>query len=729
MVFLAKTKKVKKKKRNNVKYSPMIIIIALFCFLLMILRLTQLGLSNKIDGVDLKELASKRTTKTETLTAKRGTIYSADKEVLAQNVTSYKLIAYLSSKRTENKKKPQHVVDKEKTAEALAPILSMTKEEVLKYLNKENVYQTEFGSHGKGLSELTKKKIEALNLPGIDFVESYQRYYPKGNFMSYTLGYAKNQTEVKNGVEKDNIVGEMGLELYYDKILKGKDGYLTYQKDLKGYQIADTKEVRQDAVEGKDIYLTIDSNIQFFVEQALHTATTENSFDWFTVVVAEASTGKILALATNPAFDPNKRDMKSYVDPTVASPYEPGSTMKTFTYMAAMENGVYDGNETYRSGVYVTEDGTEIGDWNRNGWGTISFDRGYALSSNVGIINIISRHMNSVMLRQYFRKLGFGQKTGISLPNEAAGSLNFKYETEVYNAGFGQGITTTPMQNIQALTSLTNDGMLLEPYIVEKIVDPTNGDVVFEGKRKEIERVASTATVEKIKSLMDETVNGIGNTGAGYKMPGYSLIGKTGTAQIASDNGGGYLSGASDIISSFSGIYPKEDPKVIIYASVKRPGGGNQAVIWHAIKSLVVNISKYYGYEPEEEQGEILIEYQLPSYTNQKTEEVKQKLSANGITNIVTIGNGTKVIKQFPAKNEKITNKDRIFLITNENPATIPNLTGLSSKEAEAVLKLLGVKTKKEGKGYVTGQSIGAGTPITEGMEITLTLNPKFNAE
>lgn len=707
----------------------MIIIIALFCFLLMILRLAQLGLSSKIDGVNLSQLASRRTTKTETLTAKRGTIYSFDKDVLAQNVSSYKLIAYLSEKRTDNKKKPQHVVDKEKTAKELAPILGMEEAEVLKYLNKENVYQTEFGSHGKGLTELTKNKIEALNLPGLDFIESYQRYYPKGDFMSYTLGYAKNKTITSEEGEKETIVGEMGLELYYDKILKGEDGYVTYQKDLKGYKIADSNEVRKDAVEGKDIYLTIDSSVQFFVEQALHQAGEESSFDWFTMVVADAKTGKILAMSTSPSFDPNKRDMTRYLDQTISSPYEPGSTMKTFTYMAAMENGVYDGNETFRSGVYVTEDGTEIGDWNRNGWGTISFDRGYALSSNTGIINMINRHMNSAMLRQYFRKLGFGSKTGISLPKEEGGRLGFKYETEVYNAGFGQGITTTPMQNVQALTSLTNDGMLLKPYLVEKIVDPSTGEVIFEGKRKEIERVASTATVEKIKALMDETVNGQGNTGAGYKMEGYGLIGKTGTAQIANENGGGYMSGESDIISSFSGIYPKEDPKVIIYTSVKRPSGGNQRVIWNAVKGLVVNLSKYYGYEPDLEKGEELKEYKLSSFTNKKVEDVKQKLNTHGISNQRVIGEGDKVIQQIPSQGKTVTNKDTVFLITNDKLMKIPDVVGLSSKEASALLKLLGVKVKLEGKGYVSSQSIGSGTEITEGMEITLQLNPKFQEE
>ena len=651
--------KRKKKTRNNIKYSKLVIILSLFLFGLMIFRVIELATSEKIDGVDLQELASKRTNKTEILKAKRGTIYSSDNEALALNVASYKLIAYLDEKRTEHEDDPQHVVDKERTAELLAPILELEKEEILKYLSKENVYQTEFGSHGKGLSELKKQKIEELDLPGLDFVESYKRYYPKGQFLSYTLGYAKATSD-----EDDTISGEMGIEKYYDKILKGKDGYVTYQKDLRGYKIADTNEIREEAIEGKDIYLTVDSNVQFFIEQALNKAKNEFGYEWFTMIVADAKTGAILGLSTYPSFDPNLRNMTNYLDLTVASAFEPGSTMKTFTYMAAMENGVYNGSDTYKSGTYTTRDGTVIGDWNRNGWGIISYDRGYALSSNVGVINLINKNMNAAMLRQYFRKLGFGTKTRISLPNEVSGKLNFKYETEIYNAGFGQGITTTPIQHIQALTSLTNDGMLLEPYLVSKIVNPSTNEVVMQGQKEEIERVASTTTVQKMMQLMDDTVNVVGMTGSGYRIDSGELIGKTGTAQIADENGRGYLNGKNDIISSFSGVYPKSNPEIIIYAAVKRPSNGSQKPISNAVKEVVLNIGKYLGTETQTVTDNV-IEYKMNSFISKDIEKVKTTLTNAGMKYQV-IGNGNKVVKQYPDKNSKVTNKDTIYLITNQ---------------------------------------------------------------
>ena len=718
-------KKAKKRKKNNIRYSKIVIFASLFLFACMIGRVIQLGLSTEIDGVNLKELASKRTTTTEILTAKRGSIYTSNGDALAQNVSSYKLIAYLSPKRTTNKDKPQHVVDKEKTAEDLAPILDMTKEEVLGYLSKENVYQTEFGTKGRGLSELTKNKIEALNLPGIDFIESFKRYYPKGDFASYTVGYAKSTTNEETGEE--TITGEMGIEKYYDKILKGEDGYVQYQKDLQGYKIADTNEVRKEASQGKDIYLTIDSQIQFFVEQALNNADIDYDWEWFNITIMDAKTGAILATATTPSFDPNIRNITNYLDPTISSPYEPGSTMKTFTYMAAMENGVYNGQETYLSGVYTTTDGTQIGDWDRNGWGVITFDKGYAMSSNVGVINLINRHMSSAMLREYFKKLGFGRKTGITLPNEEAGKLDFKYETEIYNAGFGQGITTTPIQNVKAMTSLTNDGMLLEPYIVSKIVDPSTKEVILKNKRTEIERVASSETVAKIIQLMDDCVNGIGNTGSGFRIPSGELIGKTGTAQIAAEDGSGYLSGKEDIISSFSGIYPKSDPKLIIYASVKRPSGGSQKPLSNAIKEIVNNASKYYGNDDTATPEIAISEYKMPSFINKDLESTKTTLTSQGMTYTV-LGSGNKVIKQYPEKGDTITNKDTVYLITNDQNLTIPNVIGLSSKVANSLLNLLGVKVNLDGIGYVTAQSIPESTPITEGLEITLTLSPKFSS-
>lgn len=709
---------MKKRVGNNIKISKLVLITALFLFVAIILRASQLALADEIDDVNLQEFAKKRTTKKEIIKAPRGTIYTSDGEVLAQNVSSYTIIAYLDPKRTEDESKPQHVIDKAVTAKALAPILNLNEDKILEYLSKENIYQTEFGVQGRGLTEITKDKIVSLNLPGIDFIETQKRYYPNGDYLSYVIGYAKTD-------EDGNIIGELGIEKEYDDILRGEDGYILYQKDLRGYKIPNTKVRKKDAVAGKDIYLSIDSNIQFFVEQAIKNSTNGYNFEWLTMVIADAKTGKILASGSSPSFDPNIKNITNYLDPNVSFTYEPGSTMKIFTYMAAMENGSYDGTATFLSGTYTTTDGTVIGDHDRKGWGYITYDKGFAYSSNVGVVNLINSGLSKEFLKNYYKKLGFGSKSGIELPQEAKGKIDFKYETEIYNAGFGQGITTTPMQNIKALTSLTNDGILLKPYIISKIIDPTTKEVMYKGKREEIEQVASTKTVDKIRELMYDTVNVKGNTGSPYRMDGYNLIGKTGTAQIASTDGSGYLTGKSDIIASFSGIYPGDNPEIIIYASVKRPGNGSQLPVTTAVKEVITNVSKYKGLDTVNVNKEQIATYNMPSFINDNVNDVINTLNNNLIPTIV-IGDGTRVIKQYPAKDSVVSSKDKVFLITNSSNYTLPNMIGWSKQEVLTLLTFLNVNYQSEGVGYVTSQSLAAGTLITNDMNVTITFSPKF---
>ncbi len=714
---------MKIKARNNVKISNLFILFTFIFFVAIIFRTAQLMFSDEVDGHNLAFLASQRTTRTDVIPASRGTVYTANGEILAQNVSSYTLIAYLSESRSEGLKDYYHVVDKQLTAESLAPILGMPIEDILELLLKENVYQTEFGVYGRDLTELEKEKIENLNLPGLDFIETQKRYYPNGTFASYTIGYSKNNTvKTEEGTEVEKIVGEMGIEKQYNDVLEGKDGYVTYQKDLNGYHISGTPVTQVDPIYGKDVYLTVDSNIQFFVEQALVDAANNYGYEWMTMMVAEADTGKILASGSYPSFDPNIRDITNYLDYNIAMPYEPGSTMKIYSYMAAMETGLYDGNQTYLSGSYQTSDGTIISDWNKVGWGTISYNQGFLHSSNVATINLVNEYMSGDILYDYYRKLGFGSDTGVSLPNEASGNIDFFYETEIYNAAFGQGILTTPIQNIQALTSLANDGMLLEPYIVDKIIDPNTEEIVFEGERQEIEKVASSDTVEKLKKLMYDNVHVPGSTGVYFKVDGYDVIGKTGTAQIASEDGSGYLSGANEIIASFAGMYPLNDPEIIIYASVKRPTNGNQKAVSDAVTNVIQNINKYYGngYDDNFVKSETVI---MSSYINMLNDEELKNLSIANNNNIIILGEGTKIIEQYPLVGVEVNQDDKIYLLSNSKEVNIPDLTGYSLKDAKTFCSFLNIDCVFNGTGYVNGQSLPFNTAINLDGSNTLELS------
>lgn len=684
-------KKQKSTINRNARISNIALILTLLLFCVLLYRAGVLSLSKKVDGINLSDFASRRTIKHETILAARGTIYDVNGEALAQNVYSYTLIAYLSPNRGAG----NYVKNKEETAKKLATVINMSEDKILELLNKD-LYQTEFGLAGRGLTELTKDKILALNLDGIDFTETQKRYYPKGNFLSYTLGYAKANADGK-------IIGEMGIESLYNDLLTGTDGFKEYQKDLKGYKIANTKEKIQETVDGSDIYLTIDSNVQFFVEQALEEAKNKYNFDELNIVVAEAKTGKILGIGSTTSFDPNVKDIKSYLDPNISVSFEPGSTMKIFSYMAALEGGKYDGNATFKSGTFTTTDGTVIGDANRKGWGVISYDRGFALSSNVGVVNLIhNNYITRDSLMDYYKKLGFGSKTGIELSKETAGKINFKYETEVYNAGFGQGIMVTSIQNVKALTSIANDGILLEPYIVDKIVD-SNGNVIKQNTKTELGRVASKETTDKIKDLMETVVTE--GTGGGYNMPGYGVIAKTGTAQIASTNGKGYLTGPYDYIRGFAGMFPKDDPQIIIYANVKRPRPNTANALVYVVKSVVTNTSKYYNIYDEQDQNTTGITYTLDSYINKNVETVKQLLESKGLE-VVTIGNGDVVANQYPNSQIVVTKGCKVFLVTNGSEIMIPNFKGWSKKDVQIYLNLAGIKYSSEGIGYLVSQSI-----------------------
>ena len=705
-----KSKKNKKAVNQQLKTANIVLISCLVIFLVLIYRAGVLSLSKEIDGINLSKFASSRTTQHDTILAKRGTIYDVNGDILAQNVYSYTLIAYLEESRGEG----NYVKDKEETAKKLATVIDLPETKILSLLNSTNskgepLYQTEFGSKGKGLTELTKEKIEKLNLDGIDFIESQKRYYPKGDFLSYTLGYAKSDSTGK-------ISGELGVEALFNDELTGTDGFKEYQKDLRGYRIANTDEFVQEARDGDSIYLTIDSNVQFFIEQALENAANKYNFEQLNVVVAQAKTGKILGISTYPSFDPNLRNITNYLDPNISVAVEPGSTMKIFSYMAMMETGKYNGDEEFKSGIYKTKDGTEIGDWNRNGWGYISYDKGFALSSNVGVVNLIDKYINKEILRDYYKKLGFGSKTGIELSKETSGKINFKYETEVFNAGFGQGVMTTSIQNIKALTSIANDGILLQPYIVDKIVD-SKGNIVKQNTKTEIERVASKQTTDKMKDLMEQVV--LSGTGSSYNMPGYNLIAKTGTAQISSTNGTGYLKGANDVIRGFAGMFPKDDPEIIIYANLKRPNPNTPNALVSVIKELVVNISKYYNIYDETVVNEQEIKYELTTYINKSIDKVKSDLEKNGIKPIV-IGDGDRITDQYPNSNITITSGNKVFLKTNGVKYVLEDMTGWSKKDVLTYLKLLGLNYNIEGTGYLVSQSIASGNEVNSETIIDL---------
>lgn len=718
----------KKKKRLNI--SMVIFFLFFLCIFLLYLRFVQISLSPTIDNINIKKFAASRNTVRRTLKAKRGNIYDVSGNVLALNVSSYTLVVSLEKSKVYNG--DNYVHDKELTATKLSEVLNAPKDFILKQISQD-VYQVELGMYGSGLTELKKDEILALGLPGISFTESQKRYYPNGDFASYIIGYAKTK-DVESYDEDDKkvttkeIVGELGIEAFYNDELRGIDGYNEYQQSRYGYKIVGTPEIKEDAKNGKDIYLTLDSNIQRFVENGVKKIESDFNPEWTLLAVMDAKNGDILGFSSTPSFDPNIKNIKNYENPLVTFTYEPGSTMKTYTYMCALENGVYDPNATYNSGTYTIGEYT-INDWNNGeGWGNITYDKGYEYSSNVGVVNLLMNYLNKKQLRECLKKYGFGEKTGLELAGESKGSTKFTYDVEYATAGFGQGITTTVIQQLQALTLISNDGKMLKPHIISKIVDPNTNKTEYERKKEESGRIVSSSTVNKVKELMYNVIHGTdpGSTGYMYRIDGFDIIGKTGTGQIY-DKNLGYLYGDNLYIYSFAGMYPKDNPEIIIYGAIKRPTWGQSRGLYLNVKEIIESISKYENMftEVTERKGTT---YTVKSYTSKKKEDVISELNSFGIRSII-IGDGDKIIKQSVKKGVKLTTGDRIILVTNGNNYKLPDLTNFSRTDVVDMCKLLKIKYKIEGTGYVVNYNYPAGTNITSDMELNIVLEDRIKEE
>lgn len=690
------------KKRATVKISKFIILIVALLFVAIIAKLSYVVLSNKVDGINLQEKAASIATVKKTLYADRGSIYDVNGEELASTINSYTVIAYINSNKT-------NVTDKEMTAEALSPILNMSKEKLMELLNKD-VYQVELRPGGYGISEVVKAKIEKLELPGIDFIKnSKKRYYNKSTFASYLIGYAKTLDDGK-------ISGELGIEGYYDDILSGTNGYTKYLKyTSSNYKIPNTNEDTKKAKNGSDIYLTIDSSIQLIAEKAVSSMKDKFNTDWAVFTVMDAKSGAIVASATSPNFNPNDTNtIKEYMNPLISYQYEPGSVMKVFSFASAIEEGKYNGEETFKSGSYTLDDGTVIRDSERKGWGTISFDEGFARSSNVAATTLALR-LGVDTLSDYYNNLGFGKKTGIELSNEAIGDIEMVYQSELATASFGQGVSVTAIQMLQALSAMTNDGTVIKPYIVDKIVDE-NGTITYQGERQVVKKVYSSETVSKMHEIMKKVVE----INKYWQVDNVSLMGKTGTAQIASPKGG-YLTGTYDYIKSFAGIFPTDNPKYIVYVAGKKPEAslGSWAKV---ITTAVEEIASYAKLTESKSDADLTKIIKLDNYISTNLETTLEELKNKKI-NIITIGNGKYIINQYPLKNKTLLSGEKLFILTNATEYKMENLTGWSIGEVKTYCDILGLKLEYSGYGYVKSQSIETGAVLDlENMILTVEL-------
>ena len=511
-----------------------------------IFRFTQISLFKTSNGQDLTayhETGTKRSSITE---ARRGSIFDQQGNPIAMDTTSYSLFAVLRSDWGDT----NLVKDPDVTAKVLAKHLGLDRDMILAQLTQNNVYQVEFGNAGQHLSSETKKAIEAENLPGLVFVSETTRKYVNDVYASHLIGYATAAAkEEDQPLSAQVLEGKLGLEAAYNVSLSGQDGNQSSTRQLIG----------------KDLHLTLDSRLQNKLEELMTQYQMTYQPEALQAYLVEAKTGKLVAASQRPSFNLNTREgiEAEWKNLMVEEAYEPGSTIKILTMSVAYDRQLYKPGELYQSGSIQVYDQV-VKDYNKVGWGQISFEEGLARSSNVAMVNLVNRMGD----QEWVKKLGdfgFGKGTDFGLENETTGNFQFDNPVSRIMSGFGQGFSATPIQLLQAYSSIGNQGQMLKVQVVQGL------DSAGEFQARILGKPISKEAANHVLQLMVDTVEKPYGTAVSFRNPYVKVAAKTGTAQIADPNGSGYLTGANDYYHSVVTFFPADNPKYMLYMAMKRP--------------------------------------------------------------------------------------------------------------------------------------------------------------
>ncbi|MCT7893576.1 MAG: penicillin-binding protein [Lactobacillus iners] len=691
-------RKVSKSHVNRNVVGRLLQISMAFVFLLFVGRFLYLSISKTIAGENISERVSNLYKRDEILKSVRGAIYDNSGNVIAEDSHSFTLYAILDKSSLDYKGKPMYVVDKKKTAEKLSTVIPLSEKKILKYLHpKHKAYQVEFGTAGSGISLATKKKIMAMHLPGIHFDETPSRLYPNGRFASHIIGIAQPFNDKKN--HSINLIGTMGIEKYFNKVLSGKDGRRIALVDAGEYQLPGGQHSYKAPINGNNIYLTIDSQLQIYLENLLDAVQNKYKPKALTAIVEDVKTGKIMAASQRPTFDPATRKglNDNWRNILVQDSYEPGSVFKILSITAAIQEGKYNPKEYYRSGS-ITFNGSTIHDWNYTGWGAIPFEQAFPRSSNVGmsiLVNRLGRHT----WRRYLDNYHIGKKTNITLPDENSGLINIHSQIDQAVTSFGQGINVNAMQMMQVYSALANSGQMLKPQLVEKIVS-SSGKVIKRYKKIKVGKpVYSQETAQTTLKLMRDVVEKEYGTGMTYKIPGKSIAVKTGTAQIAGIHGG-YLKGDRNYLFSVVGLTPADNPRYCIYITMKQPqimSDPPETIMSLIFKPLINRVSVSSKVDMMSEQ------ITIPSVKGQSREQSVRLLEKMGLY-VETIGSGHKVEAQSILANTKVNPNSKIIIFTG-GIIRCPNMKGWTIKQVTQFANISKVKVEVLGKGKVYKQS------------------------
>ncbi|MEK0289643.1 stage V sporulation protein D [Caldifermentibacillus hisashii] len=611
-----------------------VLLAGFFVFLVLIFRLgfIQFALSDM-----LTERAKNSWNREIPFEPKRGEIVDRNGVALATNMSAPTVYVV-----------PRQIKNPADTAEKLANILNANVQDVYQQITKKS--SMERLKSGRKITNEKAKEVENLNLPGVYIAEDSKRYYPFGDYLSHVLGFT--------GIDNQGLTG---LELSYDKELSGAKGSVQFYSTAKGERMKNMPDDFQEPVNGYNLVLTIDSQIQTIMERELDNAEAKYNPDGLLAIAMNPNNGEILGMASRPNFDPS--DFQN-VAPEIYnrnipiwSTYEPGSTFKIITLAAALEEGKVnlEKDRFYDSG-HVEVGGTQLHCWKRGGHGSQTFLEVVQNSCNPGFIEMGQR-LGKDTLFKYIHNFGFGQKTGIDLEGEGTGIL-FPLDkvgpVELATTAFGQGVSVTPIQQVAAVSAAINGGTLYQPYVAKQLVDSQTNEVVMKKSPVAKRKVISEKTSEQIRYALESVVA----QGSGKKafIEGYRVGGKTGTAQKA--QGGRYLE--NNYILSFIGFAPADDPQIVVYVAVDNPKNAIQfggQVAAPIVGNIIEDSMRVLGVEQRKNQLEKKVTWlDTPMIEVPNLIGLEKNKIVNQLFNLKLdiSGEGEKIVKQAPEPGTKV---------------------------------------------------------------------------
>ncbi|MCR4441108.1 MAG: stage V sporulation protein D [Peptococcaceae bacterium] len=698
---------------SSIRIRKRITLVFLLVLILMLCLSLRLVWVQFVIGEELREKAFQARYRNVEVKAKRGMIYDAKGKPLAISVSTDSFYAIPAQVRKSGRA--------EETAAKIAQVLNMEKGKVLEAITR---YQA-FVWIQRHVPDEKARILKELNLEGISYVEEPERFYPNGQLLSHVLGFC--------GIDNQGL---NGIEVTYEKVLSGSPGAVMVEYDARGQEIPDALYKYVPPQDGNSIFLTIDETIQYIVERELDEIMKLRNPKRAGAIIMDPKTGRVLAMAVRPSFDPNKYkeyDQSLWRNFLISDVYEPGSTFKTVTAAGALDEGVVKPNDRFYCSGFIKVGKETVKCW-RYGrpHGSQSFAEGVQNSCNPVFVTVALREGKDIFYR-YLYGFGFGQKTGIELPGEAVGILVDREkckDIDLATMSIGQANAVTPIQLLTAFAAIANGGYLMKPQLVKEIRD-REGRLVKTVEPQAIRQVISSDTSRVFLNILETVVSQ--GTGKNAYVEGYRVGGKTGTAQKIIP-GGGYST--TEYIASFLGAAPVNDPQIVGLVVVDSPQGvyfGGQ-VAAPAFGNIVRDTLRYLQVPAQVEPGKIASPSKkavvLPNMAGLEVKEAVQRLEKLKLKQEV-VGDGTKVKTQLPQAGSEVREGSEVVLYTGipavENSpesVAIPDLTGKTLGEIRDLTKLLNLNLEVQGSGVVVRQEPEPGQLVPVGSNITIVMEP-----